>query len=124
VLFSSSFYNQADLLEQSRTLLNKGVLQALPFCLWVYGEYSCQKEPELPADEGTSKVDYVLQVNNEDNVLLEVESPSVIRRVRDLLPPRGIELTWARSQTLVQKILTKVSMRLLSPTALALKKYM
>ena len=104
--------------------MDKGVLQALPPCLWVYGEYSFRTKLECLADEGNSRVDYVLQVNGEDKVLVEAKSPSVMRSVRDLLPPRGIELTWARRQTLVQKILAKVSTPFSSPTTLALKKYM
>ncbi|KIL58963.1 hypothetical protein M378DRAFT_27259 [Amanita muscaria Koide BX008] len=96
----------------SRRLLDKGVLQALTPCLWVYGGYHFQNILEQVADGGSSKVDYVLQVNHEDEVLVEAKSPSVMKRVGELLPPRGIELTWARRQTLVPKILVNAALYL------------
>ncbi|KAM6496456.1 hypothetical protein JOM56_009162 [Amanita muscaria] len=96
----------------SRRLLDKGVLQALTPCLWVYGGYRFQNILEQVAEGGSSKVDYVLQVNHEDEVLVEAKSPSVMKRVGELLPPRGIELTWARRQTLVPKVLAKAALYL------------
>jgi hypothetical protein len=63
-------------------------------------------------------------VDGQDETFVEAKSPSVMKKVGELLPPRGIELTWARGQSLVRKILAKVSTPFPSPTALALKKCM
>jgi hypothetical protein len=58
---------------------------------------------------GGSKVDYVGLVDGEPKALCETKSPSAVKKVSISLPPRGIELKWVRRQTLVPKILTKVS---------------
>jgi hypothetical protein len=58
---------------------------------------------------GGSKVDYVGLVGNEPKALCEAKSPSVMKKISILLPPRGIELKWVRGQTLAPKILAKVS---------------
>ena len=41
--------------------------------------------------------------------LIEVKSPSVMKKVGELLPAHGIELKWDRNQSLIPKILSKVS---------------
>ena len=69
-------------------------------------------------DRGSSRIDYVLEVDGEDGGLLEAKSPSVMNDVRGLLPQNGIELTWAPGQTLAPKMLTKVSMLFSSPRRL------
>ena len=79
---------------------------------------------EQLADRGSSRVDYVLQVDGEDRVLIEAKSPSVMNSVGALLPPNGIELTWVRGRALAPKILSKVSTLLSSPITLAFEKYM
>jgi hypothetical protein len=73
---------------------------------------------EPPAEGGSSKVDYVMRVNDADKVLVEAKSPSVMNRLGELLPRHGIELTWVHGQTLVPKIFAKVSMPLLSAPTL------
>ena len=104
-------------------MLSKGVLQALEDCLWIYDRYDLVVKTEQVADRGSSRADYVLEVDGEDRALVEVKSPSVMHNFIELLPQNGIELTWARGQTLVPKMLTKVSTLFSSPTALAVKKY-
>ena len=79
---------------------------------------------ENVTDRASSKVVYVLQVNGEDKALVEAKSPSVMKKVAQLLPQNGIELTWTRDQPLVPKILTKVSTLFSSSAALASKEYM
>jgi hypothetical protein len=86
-------------------------------------EYDFVVDTEQVADRGSSKVDYVLQVDDRDEVLVEAKSPSVMNNVGRLLPQHGIELTWAPRQTLAPKMLTGVSMLFSSPTTLAFKKY-
>ena len=48
-------------------------------------------------------------MNNESKVLLGVKSPSALNKAGELLPPRVIELKWVYCQSLVPKILSKVS---------------
>ena len=103
-------------MEKSRVLLSKGVLNALGDCLGEYGRYNFLAETDQVADRGNSRIDYVLKVDGEDRGLLEAESPSVMNNVRGLLPLNGIELTWARGQSLAAKMLTNVSMLFYSST--------
>jgi hypothetical protein len=95
-------------LGQSLALLDKGLCEATRRCLWEYGKYSLKTARDDPVDGGSSRVDYVALVNNERRALCEAKSPSVMKKVGGL-PPRGIELTWVRGQSLVPKILAKVS---------------
>ena len=103
--------------------MTKGVLQALADCLWVYGRHELVALTEQVAPRGGSRIDYDLEVDGEDVCLLETKSPSVMNYIGARLPQNGIELTWASHQTMVLKMLTKVSILLSSLTALAFKKY-
>ncbi|KAF5379222.1 hypothetical protein D9615_005925 [Tricholomella constricta] len=96
----------------SQKLLDKGVLEAIADCLWEYGAYDFLAAAENVADRGSSKVDYVVQVDGEDKALVEAKSPSVMKKVGESLPPRGVELTWARGQSLVRRILAKAALYL------------
>lgn len=107
---------------QSRTLLDKGVFQAARKCLWEYDQYLFKTIKEDVAVGGSSKVDYVAQVDGKGIALCEANSPSVMKKVGEWLPPHGIKLTWVRSQPLVPKIFAKVSMPFSSVT-LVLKGY-
>ena len=109
--------------EQSRFLLIN-VLRALGSCLWICGPYELVIKTEQVADQGSSRVDYVLKVDGEDRVLIEAKSPSVMNSVGVLLPPNGIELTWVPGRTLAPKMLAEVSTLFSSPITLAVKKYM
>ena len=53
-------------------------------------------------------MDYNALVDDKPTALLEAKSPSVMKKVSELLPPRGIELKWVCRQSLVPKILSKV----------------
>ena len=108
----------------ARRLLDSGVLRALGSCMWLCGRYRLRLNIEQVAGRGTSKVDYVVNVDGKDEALVEAKSPSVMKKVGELLPPRGIELTWARRQSLVPTILAKASMILSSLTTFVLKKSM
>jgi hypothetical protein len=79
-----------------------------------YGQYQLHIIRETAVEGGSSKVDYVMQANDADKVLVEAKSPSVMNKLGELLPPHGIELTWAVAQSLVPKVLAKVSMPFLS----------
>jgi hypothetical protein len=52
--------------------------------------------------------------DDERSVLVEAESPTIMKKVSELLPPHGIELKWVRGQSVVPTILQKVSTRILS----------
>jgi hypothetical protein len=96
-------------LVQSRSLLDKGFLEAARRCLWEYDQSHFETAKEQSVEGGSSKVDYDVLVNDELKALLEAKSPSVMKKVGELLPPRGIELKWVCRQSLVPKILSKVS---------------
>jgi hypothetical protein len=51
------------------------------------------------------------EVNGDFNSLVEAKSPSVMKEVGELLPVTGIELEWKCSNSLVRRIIGKVSMR-------------
>ena len=80
-------------MEQSRKLLDIGVLKALADCLWAYDVYDFRAAMEKVTDRGGSKVVYVIQADGEDKALVEAKSPSVMKKVAQLLPQNGIELT-------------------------------
>ncbi|KIM76170.1 hypothetical protein PILCRDRAFT_98772 [Piloderma croceum F 1598] len=61
---------------------------------------------------GGSKVDYVELVDNELKVLCEAKSPSVMKKVDELLPSHGIQLKWVHGQPLVPRILAKATLYL------------
>jgi hypothetical protein len=65
---------------------------------------------ENSVEGARSMVDYVALVDSEPKALCEAESPSIIKKAGNFLPPRGIELKWVRGQSLMPKILTKVSL--------------
>ena len=90
-------------------MLQTGVFNAAHACLFEYGHHRFHSDEENYSEGGTSKVDYVLLVGDDKPALCEVKSPSVMHRVGELLPERGIELTWCRGQSLIPKIFTKVS---------------
>ena len=94
-------------MEQSWKLLDKGFFAAVGRCLWLFdqSEFGTNEEHVV----GGSKVDCVGLVDNKPKVLCEAKLPLVVKKVSMLLPSRGIELKWVRRQTLVPKILTKVS---------------
>ena len=64
-------------------------------------------------EQGCSKVDYAGLVDDKSVVLAEAEPPLVMKMMGDMLPARGFELKWVRNQSLVPKILQKVSTRVL-----------
>jgi hypothetical protein len=90
--------------------LDKGFYEAARRCLFEYGEYKFETTNESTVENGSSKVDHVVLVNDAERVLVETKSPSVMAKLAELLPPHGIKLTWVRGQSLVPKILAKVSM--------------
>ncbi|KAF8227898.1 hypothetical protein L208DRAFT_1067652, partial [Tricholoma matsutake] len=103
---------------QSRSLLGKGLFEATRRCLGEYDQSYFEPAKEQLVEGGSSKVDYDALVNGEPKALLEAKSPSVMKKVGELLPPRGIELKWVSRQSLVPKILSKGSA--LFPAALCL----
>ena len=96
-------------LAQSRALLDRGFLEATGDFLRLCGPYNFQDDREKSVEGGSSKVDYEALVNDIKRVLLEAKSPSVMKIAGELLPSRGIELKWVCGQSLVPKLLSKVS---------------
>jgi hypothetical protein len=75
----------------------------------VYGSHAFYTSQEVSAEGGSSKVDYVALVDDEEMLLCEAKSPSVMKKFGEQLPARGLELEWIRSPSLVRNILCKVS---------------
>jgi hypothetical protein len=96
---------------QSRSLLNIGFLDAAQKCLSICGDDTFEPLHDASVKGGSSKVDYVALVGGEERALIEAKSPSVMRRLGELLPDLGFTLTWQNnsSESLEQKILTNVS---------------
>ena len=74
-----------------------------------YGGYRFTTNEENSIRGGSSRVDYVAMVDGNSRALCDAKSPSVMKKVGELLPARGIELEWIRSQFLVRRILGNVS---------------
>jgi hypothetical protein len=89
-------------------LLDVGVCEAARGCLFVYGHHRFDVSVNS-IEGGTSKVDYLVVVDNSKVALCEAESPSIMHSVGEELPERGIELAWSRGQSLTPKVLTKAS---------------
>lgn len=78
--------------------------------MWEYGQYRLSTTKKHSVQGGGSRVDYVALVDGDAKGLCETKSPSVMKKVGELLPARGIELSWLPgSQSVVRKILTKVN---------------
>jgi hypothetical protein len=71
--------------------------------------FVCIWSPSLLVEGGSSKVDHVLLVDDDQQALCETKSPSVMHKVGQLLPQRGIELKWFRGQSLIPKNFANVS---------------
>ena len=100
-------------LQQSRALLDKGFFEAARIFLAVYGDQNFETFRENSVEGGSSSVDYILVVDDNEVALCEAKSPSVMYHVGQILPEHGIKLTWLPSKSLLRKILSKVSTPLL-----------
>lgn len=78
-------------------------------CLVKYSQYAFSTDKENVVKGGSSKVDYVVLVDDEPKALCEEKSASVMKTVGELLPPWGIKLKWNHSQSPMQRLLGKVS---------------
>jgi len=74
-----------------------------------YGGYSFVADGESSIPGGSSRVNFVATVDDCSTVLCETESLSVMKKVGELLPARGIKLEWIHSKSLVNRILSKVN---------------
>ncbi|KAH9017317.1 hypothetical protein EDB85DRAFT_2294896 [Lactarius pseudohatsudake] len=78
---------------ESRAILNNGIFPATTFCLGAYGGYRFTRILEH-VEQGLSKVDYLGMVDDKRVVLVEAESPSVMKAVGSSLPEDTVELDW------------------------------
>ena len=97
------------MLAQSRSLLDKGFFEATRKCLGECGPYRFKTAKEESVKGGSSRVDYDALVNDESKALSEAKLSLVMKKAGELLPPRGIVLKWVCGQSLIPKILSKVS---------------
>jgi hypothetical protein len=90
-------------------LLDKGFLEAARRCIRIYNQHLVQKREHV-VEGGNSKVDYLSLVDEKEVALIEAKSPSVMKKAGELLPQHGIRLTWVPGQSLLPRLLSKVSM--------------
>ena len=82
-----------------------GFIKSASRCLAVCGLRKFRtRNDEESVEGGSSKVDYSLLVDNKHGALIEAKSPSVMKKVGELLPSWGIELNWLPNQSLIPKI--------------------
>ena len=74
-------------------------------------------DKENSVEGSGSKADYVLLVDDDEPSLCEAKMSSVMHKVGQVLPQRGIELSWFRGQPLIPQILANVSTLFLSVTS-------
>ena len=93
-------------------MLVTGAFTAADFCLqlYSYGGYRFKISAEhVSQGQSSSKVDFIGSIGEENVVLIEAESPSVMKQVCDQLPARGLELKWGPNQPFISRIFHKVS---------------
>jgi hypothetical protein len=60
-------------------LLEKGIFEAVTGCLAAYGLHDFAVSEETVAEGGSSRVDYVVEVDGGKRLLCEAKSPSVMK---------------------------------------------
>ncbi|KAH9014668.1 hypothetical protein EDB85DRAFT_2213586 [Lactarius pseudohatsudake] len=95
---------------ESRGILNNGIFPATTFCLGAYGGYRFTRILEHVEQGLSSKVDYLGMVDDKRVVLVEAESPSVMKAVGSSLPEDTVELDRTPGGDLVSKVLLKDGM--------------
>ncbi|KAH9004932.1 hypothetical protein EDB86DRAFT_3186805 [Lactarius hatsudake] len=96
---------------RSQYLLSHGCFEAVTACLGAYGRHQFYVIEEH-TEQGLSKVDHLVTVDDKRAVLVEVESPSAMKAVGDLLPTDARELDWYLHQSLVSNLLLKAALYL------------
>jgi hypothetical protein len=87
-----------------------GVNLALPVCTEIYDpRLEVVFEPELRYGESLSRVDWAIHVNDVDRILLEAESPTVMKAIGEKLPLIGAHLRWQQGGNLLSKVFLKVT---------------
>ncbi|KAH9017321.1 hypothetical protein EDB85DRAFT_2096490 [Lactarius pseudohatsudake] len=97
---------------ESRAILNNGIFPATTFCLGAYGGYCFTRILEHVEQGLSSKVDYLGMVDDKRVVLVEAESPSVMKAVGSSLPEDTVELDRTPGGDLVSKVLSKAALYL------------
>jgi hypothetical protein len=72
-----------------------------------YGSYESQFDPEVKAEGASSWVDFVMEVDDKERLLVEAKSPSVMAQAQ--LPVNGMELTWDNRPGLARQLFTQAS---------------
>jgi hypothetical protein len=86
-------------------VVKHGCLPGRRKCLFVYGHgrHRFKADRENTVEGSSSKVDDILLVDDDRAAVCEAKSPSIIYKVGQVLPQRGIELKWFRGQSLIPK---------------------
>ncbi|KAH9004927.1 hypothetical protein EDB86DRAFT_2796383 [Lactarius hatsudake] len=94
---------------RSQYLLSHGCFEAVTDCLGAYGRHEFYVTEEH-TEQGLSRVDHLVTVDDKRAVLIEAKSPSVMRAVYDSpLPTHAFKLNWRPNQSLVLKVLLKAA---------------
>ncbi|KAH9039908.1 hypothetical protein EDB84DRAFT_1577092 [Lactarius hengduanensis] len=96
---------------ESRVLLDRGFFPVAAVCLRAYGRYRFENTMEH-VERGLSKVDYLGMVDDKRVVLVEANSPSVMKAVGDSLPEHTVKLNWTPGGDLVSRVLLKAALYL------------
>ncbi|KIM82646.1 hypothetical protein PILCRDRAFT_97458 [Piloderma croceum F 1598] len=88
-------------------IVRQGILITVHKCLAVHGSHRFKTSKEDSVEGGCSKVDYIVLVDDEEKVLFEEKSPSVMKKLDEVLLVQGFKLQWIPSSSLVWRMLGK-----------------
>jgi hypothetical protein len=94
---------------QSTHLLIMGVHLALRRFMQIYNperRVACRDQPR--SGQSLSRVDWAVFVDDEDCILVEAKSPTVMRAISEILPPIGAHLQWREGGGFLARIFLKV----------------
>jgi hypothetical protein len=85
-----------------------GVNIALARCAAIYDPSLRVFRPQRRSGDSLSRVDWAVFEDDMDHVILEAESPTVMKAVGERLPLNGAHLRWQQGENLLSKVLLKV----------------
>lgn len=90
--------------------MGAGVFTAAEVCLQTISRTNGGRfTPEHPATEGRSPIGYVGTLGGKPLVLVEVESPAVMKKMEESIPIDGIQLKWGKDGPFAATVFQKVS---------------
>ena len=87
-----------------------GINPALSACTKIYDpRLGVACKPERRYGDSLSRVDWAINVDDMDRILLEAESPTVMKAIGEKLPLIGTHLRWQQGGNLLSKVFLKVT---------------